>query len=178
MKKALILVLLVVLVALGFFCYGRSKRRGFVGNPGAKHQRHDHNGKIVDTEECETLVGQHSDVCIIPISYLQEMMSERRPDTAMEVHHNETIVWVGNEGESITVRPMTGMNCAKHGEKDDPPSGSDSLLVDMKQPKPNLVFAHITNDRKNEKYCYKTNIDVTVKGGTTTTIDPHDFLEQ
>src|SRR5215510_6155758 len=108
MKNALILVLLIALAALGFFCYGKSKSAAFVGKAGAKHQRHDHNGKPVDTEECETLVGKHSDVCLIPISYLQEMASGGRQDYAMEVYHKETIIWYGDKGESIVVKQMTG----------------------------------------------------------------------
>jgi hypothetical protein len=175
MKNALILVLLVVLAILVFWCFGRSKSQVIVGNPGAKHQRHDHNGKPVDTEECEKLVGQHSDVCIIPISYLQEMTSSGGVDTAMEVYHKETIIWYGDKGESIVVKQMTAVDCSKHDQPDNLPQGSGPFLVDIKQLTPSLTYAHITdNPRNGGGYCYKTNIDVTVNGKTTT-IDPHDF---
>ena len=175
MKNALLLVLLVVVVVLGFLLYKKS--HAFVGKAHATHQRKDHKGNTVDTEECETLVGKNSEVCIIPISYLQSMTSGGRLDTAIEVHHKEAIIWFAEHGESIVVQQMAGADCSHHGEADNPPFGSEPLLVDITQVKPNLAFAHITDNPKNENYCYKTNIDVTTVDGKKTTIDPHEFLE-
>lgn len=174
MKNALILVLLVVLAVLGFLCFGKSKSH--VGTPREKHQRHDHNGKPVDTQECEYLVGKNKDVCIIPISYLQSMITGGQPDTAMEVHRKETIIWYGDKGESIVVQQMTGIDCSRHDQQDNPPPGSGAFLVDIKQVTPNIASAYITDNPKNDLYCYKTNINVTVNGRTTT-IDPHDFSD-
>lgn len=176
MKNALILVLLVVLAVLGFLCFGKSKSEAFVGNPGAKHQRHDHKGKPVDTAECEYLIGKHKDVCIVPISYFQSMMTDPRLDTAIEVHRKETFIWYGDKGESIVVKQMTGIDCSKHDQPDNPPQGSGPFLVDIKQLAPNIVSAYITDNPNNGGgYCYKTNIDVTTVDGKKTQIDPHDF---
>jgi hypothetical protein len=102
------------------------------------------------------------------------MMTGGRPDAAMEVHHKETIIWYGDHGESIAVQQMTGIDCSKHDQPDNPPSGSGPFLVNITQVMPSLAYAYITDNPKNDGYCYKTNINVTVNGRTTT-IDPHDF---
>jgi hypothetical protein len=177
MKNALVLVLVIALVVLGLLFYKRT--HGFVGKARATHQRTDHNGKPVNTEECETLVGKNNDVCIIPISYLLSMTTGGRPDTnALEVHHKDTIVWYGDHGESIEVQQMTGADCSKHAPgdpPDNPPYGSDPLLVDITPVSPNLTYAHITDNPKNDRYCYKTNINVTTLDGKKIPIDPHTF---
>lgn len=176
MKKALFTVCIIgigLAIAVAVLAYKLSTRPYiFVGKSGATHQRHDHNGKTVNTQECETLLGKNGDVCVIPISYLESMTPDK--DIAMEIHHKETIVWYGDKGETIAVQQMAGVDCSNHSQADNPPYGSDPLLVDITAVTPNLTYAHITDNPSNDRYCYKTNINVTVNGRTTT-IDPHTF---
>ena len=92
------------------------------------------------------------------------------------LHHKDTIKWIGDNGESIDVPEMLGVRCSDHTKRDTPADGDLSLISQI-SPSGNIVTAQVTANKKNENYCYKNTIRVTVNGKTTP-IDPHEFLEQ
>jgi len=173
MKNALLLALLVVVVVLGFLCYkNRSMSKGQV----IHHQRKDHGGNSVETVDCPLRTGQDKKTCIIPISYLTGMVNGWDEDYAIEVHHKDTIKWIGDNGESIQVPDeMPGVRCSDHTQRDNPPKGEPSLISHISSGG-NIVTAQVTANTNNEQYCYKNTIKVTINGKTTP-IDPHEFLE-
>jgi len=173
MKNALLLVLLVVVVVLGFLCY---KNKSTSKEQAMQHQRRDHSGKSVKTVDCPMRAGQDKKTCIIPISYLRGMLNGWDEDYAIEVHHKDTIKWIGDNGESIQVPDeMPGVRCSDHTQRDNPPKGEPSLISHISSGG-NIVTAQVTANTNNEKYCYKNTIQVTTNGKTTP-IDPHEFLE-
>jgi hypothetical protein len=189
MKNVLIAVLLIAVVVLGFLLYrGRIAGTNTAGNngskmartPGAKHNRPDHHKppKYVNTQECDNLVGQNSDICIIPISYIRNMSNPGQDTFALEVRHNDTIVWVGDGGELLNVHPLQGVDCVD--QSPDPPSSSPYLTdgpfpaVTAGTTAGSVQFGHVLLDPKHVGYCFKTIVDVTVNGKTTP-LDPHMF---
>jgi hypothetical protein len=170
MKNFVLLLLAIAVVVLAFLLFKREN----VTNLQAKHHRKDHNGKVLDTEECAR-TGQDNKTCVILISYLQGM-TQGGPDTAIEVHHKDTIKWVGDNGETIAVQPMPAVDCSEHTKPDKPGNGADSSLIGPVSGSGNIQVAQVTSNSGNDLYCYKTNINVT-SNGKTTTIDPHLFDE-
>ena len=166
MKNTLIVVLLV---AVGVFAFLFLQRQSKGGTP-TGHK--DHNGNAVNVEECAR-TGQDKKTCVILISYLQSMHGDT--DLAIGVRHNDTIKWVGDSGENIQVQPMPGVDCADHHKLDKPNGGEDSLIGPVSG-SGNIQVAKVTGNSKNDLYCYKTNILVTLNGQTST-IDPHIFDE-
>jgi len=141
-------------------------------NAGVKHQRQDHNGKTVNTEECPILLGVRKDVCVIKISYLQGMMAPGQDETAIEVHPKDTIVWVGDQGETIDKVTMPGKDCSDH-RKDDKPD-AENTLIDQLSGTGSLKFSHVSDKNNHLRYCYKTTVTVTLNGKQID-IDPHTF---
>jgi hypothetical protein len=176
MKNFLIFLLLVVVVVLGFLLYKRQTAASQPLKPGrtagATHQRKDHKGNNVNTQDCEILVGQNNDVCIIPISYLRNMTQPGGQDTAIEVHRKYTLIWYGDGGESLDVQPLPGVDCSKHAP--DPPSPSSPNLTGQISSPGVLQVAQVTDAPDHDLYCYKTTVKVTLNGQTTQ-IDPHIF---
>ncbi|PYY16237.1 MAG: hypothetical protein DMG60_15635 [Acidobacteria bacterium] len=171
MKNALLLVLVVLVAILGVLLYKcRSLNRQVT-----HHQRKDHSGNLLETVDCPVRTGQDKKTCIIPISYLTGMVNGWDEDYAIEVHHKDTIKWIGDNGESIEVPDMPGVLCSDHTKGDRPAEGDQSLISQI-SPAGNIVTAQVTANTKNENYCYKNTIKVTVNGKTTP-IDPHEFLE-
>jgi hypothetical protein len=172
MKNALLLLLVIVVAILGALLY-KSRSVSKVQVPPYQ----DHNGKDVETVECPVRTGQDKKTCIIPISYLTGMVNGWDKDYAILVHHNDTIKWIGDNGESIAVPPeMPGVLCSDHKQGDSPVgAGGDQYLISQISPPGNIVTAQVTANTKNEKYCYKNTIKVTINGKTTP-IDPHEFL--
>ena len=170
MKNAVLFLLAIAVVVLAFLLFRREK----VSLLDVKHHRKDHNRKVVDTEECAR-TGQNNKTCVILISYLQSM-TQGGPDTAIEVHHKDTIKWVGDNGETIVVQPMPGVDCSDHTKPDKPGNGGDASLIGPVSGSGNIQVAQVTDKPGNDLYCYKTNINVTLNGKTTT-IDPHLFDE-
>jgi len=166
MKNTLILVLLVAVGILAFLFVQRQPK----GGPPPGHK--DHNGNAVNVEECAR-TGQDNKTCVILISYLQGMHGDS--DLAIGVRHNDTIKWVGDSGETIHVQPMPGVDCTDHHKPDKPNGGEDSLIGPISG-SGNIQIAKITGNPKNDLYCYKTNIIVTLNGQNST-IDPHLFDE-
>ncbi|PYY04968.1 MAG: hypothetical protein DMG64_03930 [Acidobacteria bacterium] len=173
MKNALILVLLVVVTVLGVLLY---KCKSLSKLQVTHHQRKDHSGNSLETVDCPVRTGQDKKTCIIPVSYLTSMVNGWDEDYAIEVHHKDTIKWIGDNGESIDVPEMLGVRCSDHTKRDTPADGDLSLISQI-SPSGNIVTAQVTANKKNENYCYKNTIRVTVNGKTTP-IDPHEFLEQ
>ena len=171
--KALLFLLGIVVGVLGVLLY-ESKSVSKVQV--AHHQRKDHSGNDVETVDCPVRTGQDKKTCIIPVSYLTGMVNGWDKDYGIEVHHNDTIKWVGDNGESITVPPeMPAVLCADHNQKDPLlPKDADQSLISQISPPGNIVTAKVTANTKNEKFCYKNTIQVTVNGKTTP-IDPHEF---
>jgi|SRR5262249_32014959 len=166
MKNALIAVLLIVAAALGILLYkGKAVSKVEV----AHNKLPDHNGNNVDTVGCPLRTGQNKKTCVIPISYLTDMVNGWVNDYAIELRHNDTVKWVGDNGESIEVPEMTGVLCSDH-HKPDPPPGNRSLISNISATG-NVVTAQVTG---TQNYCYKNTIKVTVNGKTTP-IDPHYF---
>src|SRR5438270_317028 len=122
MKNAVLLLLAIAVVVLAFLLFKCEN----VAKLQVKHHRKDHNGKVVDTEECAR-TGQDDKTCVILISYLQGMM-QGGLDTAIEVHHKDTIKWIGDNGETITVQPMPAVDCSEHTKPDKPANGDASLI--------------------------------------------------
>lgn len=176
MKNVLIVVLIVVVIALGFLLYkNRSAGAGLkppkmARTSGATHIRNDKNGKNVSTKDCDILIGQNNDICVIPISYLRKMMQPGQDDYALEVHHKDTIIWYGDGGESLDVQPIGGADCP--GLSDAPQSGTN--LTDTISSPGVLQFSQVPDDKGRDNYCYKTKVNVTVNGKTTP-LDPHMF---
>jgi len=172
--KALLFLLGIVVGVLGVLLY-ESKSMSKVQI--THHQRRDHSGNNVETVDCPIRTGQDKKTCIIPISYLTGMVNGWDTDYGIEVHHNDTIKWIGDNGESIEVpNDMPGVLCSDHTKGDDPAAaGGDKSLISQVSPKGNIVTARVTANTKNEKYCYKNIIQVTVNGKTTP-IDPHEFV--
>ncbi|HKR33125.1 MAG TPA: hypothetical protein VJT08_21775 [Terriglobales bacterium] len=171
MKNLLIVVLLIVIGVLAFLlAQNRSLNVTRVVN-----HRHDHNGNPVDTQDCPERIGKKKNVCVIPVSYLQDMVSGAIGDTAIEVRHKETILWFGDNGESLDVKPMTGVVCSDHSKPDPVPQPGQPSLIDDQAGSGSARYAHVNDNSKNDGYCYKTNITVTTASGVVTTIDPHLF---
>src|SRR5437868_15327906 len=171
MKNALLLVLVVLVAILGVLLYKcRSLNRQVT-----HHQRKDHSGNLLETVDCPVRTGQDKKTCIIPISYLTGMVNGWDEDYAIEVHHKDTIKWIGDNGESIEVPDMPGVLCSDHTKGDRPAEGDQSLISQI-SPAGNIVTAQVTANTKNENYCYMNTIKCTVNGNSTP-IDPHEFLE-
>jgi hypothetical protein len=169
-KNAVLFLLAIAVVVLAFQLFKPEN----VTKLQVKHRRHDHNGKRVDTEECAR-TGQDNKTCVILMSYL-EGMTQGGPDTAIEVHRNDTIKWVGDNGETIVVQPMPGIDCSDHTKPDKPSNGGNPSLIGPVSGSGNIQVAQVTDNSGNDLYCYKTNIDVTLNGKRST-IDPHLFDE-
>jgi hypothetical protein len=183
MKNVVTVVLVVVVVLLGILLYqSRSARLAFpfakmAGIPGATHHREDHHkpARTVETEDCAR-TGKDGKTCVILISYLNDMVNNGK-DTAIEVYRNDTIMWVGDGGETIAVQPPSGVLCSDHTKPD--PSGGSPFIGPISGTG-NIQIAQVTNDSTNDYYCYKGNIQVTPppsSGKPPYTIDPHMFGE-
>lgn len=170
MKNAVLILLIIALAVMAtLFFYQKPKTIQVVK---VTNSRKDHNGNPVNTEDCPIRTGPNK-TCIIPISYLTDMTSGGT-DTAIEVHRKDIIKWIGDNGETIDVQPMSGMVCSDH-TKPDPPQGDPSLIGPVTSVGTgNIQYAQVTENPKNDLYCYKTNIKVTLNGQTTV-IDPHIF---
>lgn len=172
MKNALLFILAIaVAVLLGVVLYQRkhmSKEQLMINH------RKDHNGSSVDTVDCPVRTGQNKKTCVIPVSYLTDMVNGWDKDYAIEVHHKDTIKWVGDSGETIEVPEMPGVLCSDHTQPDQP-GGDRSLIRNISGSPGNIVSAEVTDNPKNDKYCYKNTIYVTSPGGKRTPIDPHYF---
>lgn len=179
MKNFLIFVLLVGVVVLGFLLYRNRTSRFQSANPGGGSKRHaapyqttDHKNQTITVVDCPTIAGNNNDVCIIPISYLEGMSGAS--DYGIVVHRNWTIVWYGDQGETLNVQQLPGRDCIKHGDEDSP-DPNDKNLTGAISPVAVLQFAQITGNPKHDGVCFKTTVTVTPKNGTPTTYDPHMF---
>lgn len=186
MKNVLIFVLLVLVLVLGFFLY-KQRNVGFikvgppapklVRAPGQQHNRHDKNGALVVTHECDIII--NNDTCVLPISYLRRMAQPGQDTYAYEVRHDDKIIWFGDAGESLDVQPLKPVACSNSTP---PPPGTTSL-TDTISPPAVLQIGHVRGDPGNDDsahdfYCFKTTVNVTVgvpPNTTTTPIDPHIF---
>lgn len=180
MRNTVLILINVVLVAIviALLLFQRPKALEVDQTRQAGHgtrPRHDHKGNAVDTEDCPIRTGQDKKTCIIPISYLTDMINSGGTDTAIEVFRKDTIKWVGDNGETIAVQPMPGVDCSIHAQSDPPPQGDASLIGPVTTVGTgNIQYAQVTANANNDFYCYKTNITVTLNGKTTP-IDPHIF---
>lgn len=178
MKNALIFLLLIAVVVLGYLLY-KTQNGSAVATanaPTRTHARHDHNGRAVETEDCAR-TGQDNKTCVILISYLNGMVQSGK-DTAVEVFSNDTIKWVGDGGETIVVQPLPGVDCSKHSQPDPPnqqPKPGDQYLTGAFSGSGTVQIAQVTSNANNVGFCYKTNIQVTPPQGKPYTIDPHIF---
>lgn len=177
MKNVVIVVLLIAVGVLGFLLYRdlQAKQAGRRGRPEthpAPYQTTDHKGQPITVVDCPTIAGQNNDVCIIPISYLEGMSGAS--DYGIVVHRNWTIVWYGDQGETLNVQPLPGRDCVKHGDEDAPDPNEKNLTPTI-SPQGVVQFAQVTSNTKHYGHCFKTTVIVTPKNGTPTTYDPHMF---
>lgn len=179
MKNFLIFVLLLGVVVLGFLLYRNrtsglqsvSSIGGGVPKPGTPRKTKDHKHQDITVQDCPTLAGQ-TDVCIIPISYLESMSGAS--DYGIVVHRNWTVVWYGDQGETIDVQQLPGRDCIKH-DQDDIPSQTEPNLTGTISPKGRVQVARVTGSPDHDGFCFKTTVTVTLKSGVVTTYDPHMF---
>ena len=168
MKKAVIVILLIVIAILVFLLVRNRPRMAMMVT------NHPYKNTTIKLQQCPARVGKDHKVCIIPIEYLLEMTQPGggEPDNAIEVRHKDTILWVSWSGESITVNPMDPIDCTSHQKIQIP--GADPF-IDKPSGGGNAKYAHVTDKSENDNNCYKTNITVTTASGVVTTIDPHLF---
>jgi hypothetical protein len=169
MKNTLLFLLIVAVAVLAFLLY-QTKSAGKV-EVTHRSQPKD-GGQPIDTVPCPVRTGQNHKTCVIPISYLTDMAHGWDKDYAIELHHKDTVKWVGDSGEIIEVPDMPAVHCSDHSPGVG--TGGESSLIGQISPKGNIVTAVVTDNPKNDSFCYKNTIYVTLNG-IRTPIDPHYF---
>lgn len=176
MRNAVIFLLLVVIAVLVFLLVrGRKPSEPSVTTSSfvTPSPTDRSSGKTLQTRGCEARLGKDNKICVISIEYLQDMESGGKPDDPIEVRHKDTILWVSWNGESLSVNPMKAIDCMSHKPVTLPGNPNPSL-IDQQSGSGSARYAHVTENKDNDGYCYKTDIDVTV-GGQKKGIDPHIF---
>lgn len=139
------------------------------GAPDVKHAKKVACSATGGCIDCPNYVGKNT--CEFSVS---DMNSAGTGHLPIYLHHKERILWVGNNGEILTVSDLTGADCQSEQPNNSAPA----------QPTENLqfngsdfVFASIKDNKKYDTFCYKQNITYTDTSGSHT-IDPHIYIGQ
>ena len=95
--------------------------------------------------ECPNPVGKNT--CELSVKYMNSAGAGHSP---IYLHHKERILWVGDNGETLTVSDLTGADCQSEQPNNNAPAQPTENLQFNNS---DFVFASIKDNKKYDTFC-------------------------